>query len=73
MANFAFNTANITPEIREPAVEGLLQDLPRALADTIGSLVPGVNDVGGELHVNDDTEYEILMTQTMVLIKKKLK
>ena len=72
MANFVYT--GITPAIRQPDVEGLLEDIPNVLAEKIAALA-GIPDVGGDgdFDVASDVPYERLMTQTMVMIKKKLK
>jgi hypothetical protein len=72
MANFQYS--GITLAIRQPTVEGLLEDIPNVLAEKIADLA-GITDVGndGDFDVTNDVKYERLMTQTMVMIKKKLK
>ena len=72
MANFQYS--GITASIRQYNVEGLLEDIPNVLAEKIATLA-GIPDVGGDgdYDVSSDVPYERLMTQTMVMIKKKLK
>ena len=69
MANFEYT--GITPSIRKPEVEGLLEDIPSTLAEKIATLA-GIPDIAGDgdYDVAGDVPYERLMLQSMAVIKK---